>query len=167
MWTSRTVVLAMLLAPLACAAGDWALRMDGIGPLQVGMGFDEANVVLGKRLEHTPLTMRDSPDCDEIELPGHKGVYLMFVDDVLVRVDMWEAGDRTDAGVEVGGPVQQVFDAYAHVAAQRHAYDESERYLTVPSPDGKLAIRFETLHGKVGGMYAGRYQAIQYIEGCL
>jgi hypothetical protein len=69
--------------------------------------------------------------------------------------------------VAVGDPVKRVFDVYPHIAVAPQAYDESENYLTARSPDGKLAIRFETGNGTVLQFYAGGFDAVQHVEGCL
>lgn len=161
------IVLGVLLAPLAFAANvdDWVLRMDGIGPARVGMRYAQANSALGGILHRDDASIREA--CEEIAVPGHEGIGLMFIDDVLVRVDVWRKGGRTDRGVAVGDPAQRVLDTYHDVATERHAYDERERYYTVTSPDHTLAVRFETREGKIAGFYAGRYRAVQYIEGCL
>jgi hypothetical protein len=155
---------AALCMPLAAMAGDWSLRMDGIGPLALGMRFDEANRLLGGTLR------REQPGSDECyyaSIGKHPNVLLMFADDVLRRVDVTGNGPRTAAGVAIGDPVQRVFEVYPKVASAPNAYDDRERYLTVRSPNGELALRFETLEGRVGGFYAGRFKEVQYIEGCL
>jgi hypothetical protein len=125
---------AALCIPLAAAAGDWNLRMDGIGPLKVGMRYDEAN-----RLVHGTLR----------------------------RVDVMREGVPTERGIVVGDPVKRVFELYPRVASEPDAYDDRERYLTVRSRNGELALRFETSEGKVASFHAGRWKEVQYVEGCL
>jgi hypothetical protein len=159
--------LALLAClPLAIAGDAWRLRLDGIGPLRVGMGFDEAGRALGHPLAHTDRALLATPGCDMIGLPGHKGVWLMFIDDVLKRIDV-EGGARTVAGIGTGDPVARVFAAYPTVESEPNAYDDSERYLTVRAPGRATALRFETDKGKVGHFYAGDPKAVNYIEGCL
>jgi hypothetical protein len=165
---SVLTMLAVLLACQPALAGPpaWGLRFDGIGPLKVGMDFIEAGRALGQTLVHTEPALLATRGCDMIGLPGHKGVWLMFIDDVLKRIDV-EGGARTVEGIGTGDPVARVFTAYAAVEREPNAYDSSERYLTVRSPDRASALRFETDKGKVGHFYAGDPQAIRYIEGCL
>jgi hypothetical protein len=167
MGTLKTVLLGLVLAPLACMASEWDLRMDGIGPLRIGMRFDDANARLGRGLQRTEPGLRASQGCDQVEVPGHPGVALMFLDDVLSRIDVWGHDGRTAAGIVAGDSVQRVLDTYPHAASEPNAYDDRELYLTVRSPDGRLAIRFETREGKIAGFYAGRFKAVQFIEGCL
>jgi hypothetical protein len=39
--------------------------------------------------EATPANLRASSGCDQLALPGHPGVALMFVDDELTRIDLF------------------------------------------------------------------------------
>jgi hypothetical protein len=45
-------------------------------------------------------------------------------------------------------------------------YDPEGHYLTIQSEDGRNGIRFETEKGKIQTYYAGRFEAVQYVEGC-
>jgi hypothetical protein len=130
------------------------------------MRFGKVNGLLGHRLKRTPVQVRGAPDCDQIPLGrGHAKIWLMFIDDVLVRVDV-EKGATTLARIAAGDPVERVFSAYAKVEAEPNAYDERERYLTVYSKDGRAALRFETHAGKIGIFYAGTARAVHLTEGC-
>jgi hypothetical protein len=151
--------------PLAAMAGDWSLRMDGIGPLTLGLRYEEANRLVGGALQADGASGTDQ--CYYASIGGHPHVLLMFTDGALRRVDVTGPGTATAEGVGVGDPVQRVFDAYPALESAPNHYDERERYLTVRAPNGKLALRFETHEGKVGAFYAGRYKEVQYIEGCL
>jgi hypothetical protein len=54
---------------------DWTLRMDGMGPLRIGMHFDEADARLGHSLERTAPSLQGTPGCDEIALPMQAGAH--------------------------------------------------------------------------------------------
>jgi hypothetical protein len=155
---------AALCVSLAAAAGEWDVRFDGVGPLTVGMRFDEANALLHGALAIDPGSSRE---CYYARAAGHPQLALMFTGDVLWRVDAVEGTASTASGIALGDPVRRVFRVYPKASAQRHAYDERERYYTVHSADGKLALRFETHEGRVATFYAGRWKEVQYIEGCL
>jgi hypothetical protein len=58
-----------------------------------------------------------------------------------------------------------VLAAYPSATSQPHS--DGGLYLTVLSPDGKHAMRFETSQGKVTLFYAGAFEQVQYTEGCL
>jgi hypothetical protein len=56
---------------------------------------------------------------------------------------------------------------YPNAASAPNDYDETERYLTVRLRERALAMRFETLRGKIAAIYAGQAKAVGYTEGCL
>jgi hypothetical protein len=160
----------LLLACQAAHAGQpWVVRFDGAGPLRFGMTFDEVNARLDHRLTRTPPEQLASAGCDQVSLDGigHKGIWLMFVDDVFRRVDV-DGGARTAAGIAPGQPVRRVYAAYPKVETQPRPYEEAaELSLTVLSGDGRHAIRFETAKGKVDNIFAGERAQVRWIEGCL
>jgi hypothetical protein len=164
-----TLFLAACLAlgtPAKAAPADnhWKLSPDGFGPIKVGMSFAQVRKV-APRLKITPAGLRASSGCDQLALPGHPGVALMFVDDELTRVDLFRSGPRTTRGVGPGDRVERAMRAYPGLSAESNKYDESERYLTARS--GGSAIRFETRKGRIDKVYAGRWTQVQYTEGCL
>ncbi len=87
----------------------------------------------------------------------------------LVRVDVNEAGIATERGIGVGDTEDQVKKAYGALRIEPSKYtgDEGGRYLTIRDRDQRYGIRFETEKGKVTTFYAGKYEAVQYVEGCL
>jgi hypothetical protein len=157
-------IVAAILGQAAAAGPAWRLSTDGFGPLKVGMSFAQAHK-LAPRLKATPARLLATEGCDQLALPGHPGVALMFVDGALARVDLFQPGPRTTRGVQPGDRVKQAMQAYPGLSAEPNKYDENERYLTERSGDG--AIRFETRQGRVDKIYAGRWAQVQYVEGCL
>ena len=167
-------VLTLMSAPAVAQSGDaWTLHADGIGPLKIGMRFEQADLAVGLGLQRTPAEKLPTRGCDQIAVPRHPGIALMFIDDVLERVDVFQPGTPAADGVAVGTPVDRVLQAHPRIDRRQHAYDEAEQYLTlysdtaaVPSPHS-LALRFTTDKGKVGAISAGRLQEVRYIEACL
>ncbi len=153
-----------MLAQAAAAAPAWQLGPEGYGPLKFGMSFAQARK-LAPSLEATPDNLRASSGCDQLALPGHPGVALMFVDGSLARIDLFRPGPRTTRGVQPGDSVEQAMRAYPGMVAEPRAYEENERFLTDRRSD--RAIRFETERGRIENIYAGRWAQVQYIEGCL
>jgi hypothetical protein len=153
-----------LLATQAMA-GEWMLASDGYGPFRIGMRFEQAQAAM-PGLKPTPAGLRGSPGCDYLELPGHPGVALMFVDGVLGRVDIDKPGERTTRGVAPGDPVSSFEKAYPDAKRTPNAYDDRERYLTVGPRHGR-AMRAETQEGRIVAIYAGNWTQVQYVEGCL
>lgn len=161
------IVFSLALTPLSALADEWVLRMDGIGPLKIGMSFDDANRASGSTLKRTPPNLRGSVSCDFIPVRRHPGLALMFIDERLARVDVFGHANRTLHGIRVGDAVQSVFSAYPNLEVEPHAYEENEKYLTTTSGDGALALRFETRDGKISQFYAGEEKPVHYIENCL
>ncbi|QOL51806.1 hypothetical protein [Massilia litorea] len=165
MKTAALATLVWLGGP--ATAADWTLRLDGIGPLRIGMRFDEANAAVGSRLAASDPSLQASPGCDEIPLPMHPGVSLMFIDGVLKRVDVFAAGTRTANEIAVGDPVARVHAIYPRARREDHFYNSAEQYLTVDSADSRYSLRFETEGGKIAHFYAGAREQVRYVEGCL
>jgi hypothetical protein len=162
-WRLAAACLALVSNVQAAPAG-WRLAPDGFGPLKVGMSFAQVRKI-APRLQATPANLRASTGCDQLALPGHPGVALMFVDDELTRIDLFRPGPRTTRGIQPGDRVARAMHAYPGLSAEPNKYDEDERYLTGRSGNG--AIRFETKKGRIDKVYAGRWPQVQYIEGCL
>jgi len=160
------MALAVSLQAPAAEDRSWTLGRDGFGPLKIGISFEQARRIAGPELRPTTPELLASPACDQLPLPGHKGVALMFVEGVLRRIDVFKPGIRSAAGIAVGDPVSRVAHAYAGVRQEPNHYDERESYLTAGPEQGR-ALRFETDKGKIGQMYAGDWPQVQYTEGCL
>jgi hypothetical protein len=164
---TRQVLAACLVLAAAgamAAPAAWRLGPDGFGPLKVGMSFAQAHKV-APRLKATPAGLRASSGCDQLALPGHPGVALMFVDGTLARIDLFRRGPRTTRGIQPGDRVKRAMQVYPGLRAEPNKYDDAERYLTEHTGDG--AIRFETKQGRIDKVYAGRWAQVQYVEGCL
>jgi hypothetical protein len=157
-WAAGTLAAAMLALPAAASA--WTLRVDGAGPLKIGMRFDTVNKILGEHLQRVPKDERAHANCFQIEPPVHPGVLLMFVDDHLQRIDVVEEGIASDRGIALGDGVDKVKRSYGE------ALRAETKYLTVRTGGDQYAIRFETSDGKVDAMYAGAWKEVQWAEGC-
>jgi hypothetical protein len=165
-WLAATICLVLSANAGAQAndPADWRLAPEGFGPFRIGMSFAQVRS-LAPGLRSTPPALRASSNCDQLPLPGHPGVALMFVGGELARIDLFRPGLRTTRGVGPGSRVAQAIQAYPGLSAEPRAYEEDERFLTERS--GVNAIRFETEKGRIDNVYAGRWAQVQYIEGCL
>lgn len=166
-WMRAALGAAVLVCSSTAFAEDWRLRMDGIGPLTIGMSFEAANRALKDVLEHSPEGRRPPSSCEMIPVGSHPGVALMFINDKLSRVDVFEAGTRNEEGIAVGDSVDKVMATYPNAKVEPNAYDDREKYLTVQATSGPLAIRFETENGTIGQFYAGEFKSVQFVEHCL
>lgn len=164
----RVSTALLLISVLAVAQGPsrWALRLDGIGPVTIGMTLPQLNTALR---EHFSAPDDDSA-CFYVEPKSHPQVSFMMEDGKLVRVDVNKVGVATSRGIRIGDTEARVKDAYgAKLAVEPSQYsgDVGGHYLTFRSPDQRYGVRFETEKGKVTTFYAGKYEAVQYVEGCL
>jgi hypothetical protein len=160
-------LLMCLLTPALSLANGWELRIDGLGPLRIGMKFDAVNKLLGNTLEHADNPLLAAESCDMVDVKDPSGVALMFINDKLTRIDVWDKNIATASGIRIGDRTQRVFDVYFKAAVEPHGARDPEEYLTAISRDGKLAIRFETKDDKVTRLLAGGVEAVQFVEGCL
>lgn len=164
------LLCAFLACPMVSAiGGEWEARLDGIGPLRIGMHFDQVNKRLDGKLKHDDLA-EPGPQpkaCEMVSVPGHPEVFLMFVDGIFKRVDVLPEAKATVQGIAVGDPVSRVLAAYPNSEKTKDFYDDREQNITVRSKDGKLALRFGTDQGKVAWFHAGAKKESNYVEGCL
>lgn len=160
-------ILMFALAATSASAGeaDWKLRFDGLGPLTIGMPFDQANQAVGKTMQRTPKELRGNPQCDYIQLPGSR-IALMFVNDTLGRIDLAQSGG-SDTGIAIGAPESQVYAAYKQVDKSKRAYADTGANLTVRAAKSDLGMRFEIEDGKVVGLSSGRLDLVKLDEECL
>ena len=151
-----------------CTASDlWIVRFDGTGPIKVGMSLSELNTAL-----HESFSMpqdNEEQGCFYVSPAKHPGISFMLEDGHVARVDVQRRGISTSKGIKIGDSEVRAVQVYGNrLKVEPHAYTAPEgHYLTVLSPDRRYGIRFETDKGKIVNFYAGRREAIAYIEGCL
>jgi hypothetical protein len=110
---------------------------------------------------------RGEQGCFYINARGHDSVSFMIIDGHVARVEVGAPGVKTSTGIQVGDSEAQVQKVYgAKLKMTEHTYIDTGHYLTVRSADGRYGVRFETDKGKITMFYAGKYDAIQYVEGC-
>jgi hypothetical protein len=147
------------------AAGD-RLRIDGIGPVTVGMTLAEAEHAAGQ-----PFTaFKDDlgNGCGFVSpRSGSPDVSFMVGGGHVVRVDVREGSStRTDHGIGLGSTEAEVEAAYpGRVVVRPHAYT-SGHYLRVVSDDGLLVLVLETDGTRVTLMRTGTAEAAGQTEGC-
>ena len=169
MFSYRIAALALLtIAANLTSLSDnaWVIRQDGVGPVKIGMNLFQLSSLL-----HEKFSMPDSKDeqgCFYVEPTKHPQVGFMIVDGRLARIDVTEPGVPTTKGIQVGDSEAHALKVYGpRLKVEPHAYTRPEgHYLTLRSSNGRYGIRFETDQGKIVMFYAGRFEAVQYIEGC-
>jgi hypothetical protein len=142
------------------------VRLDGIGPVRVGMTLPELNKAL-----HTSYSKPTDPDeqtCAYVELPHQPGIGLMILNGFVARVDVDNTSTHTAEGIHNGDSEALALQVYGkRLEVEPHHYEpENGHYLTLLSNDRKHGIRFETEDGKIMRYYAGTTEAIALVEGC-
>jgi hypothetical protein len=156
--------LCSCLITVAWASDSWVLREDGVGPIKPGMTLSQLNAVLHEK-SSLPAD-KDDQGCFYVTPVKHPNFSFMIGNGRLVRIDVASAGVPTSLGIRVGDTESRVKKLYGpRLKVEPHAYTDGH-YLTVRSTDRRFGIRFETEQGKITAFYSGRYDAIQYIEGC-
>jgi hypothetical protein len=152
-----------LLVAVVCFAGDgWVVRLDGVGPVKVGMSLPQLNMALQEKFA-IPQDKEDQ-GCFYVTSTKHPRVSFMIENGRLVRIDVDKRGVATAEGAQVGDSEEHVKQVYgSRLKVGPNDYTDGH-YLTVQS--GNYGVRFETDEGKVSTFYAGTFEAIQYMEGC-
>jgi hypothetical protein len=104
--------------------------------------------------------------CFYVKPAKHAHIAFMIEGGHLARIDVDKAGISTAEGVQVGDSEAHTLQVYGpRLKIEPHHYTEGH-YLTIRSVNGRYGIRFETEKGKIQTFYAGRFEAVQYVEGC-
>jgi hypothetical protein len=166
----RTLGFLALLAILAIcrlpADDTWVLREDGVGLVKIGMGLSELNAVLQERFR-LPAE-KDDRACFYVKPKHRPHVAFMILDGRLARIDVDGAGIFTTSGVFVGDSEAHALRVYgSKLKVEENKYTGPEGHdLTIRANDRRYGMRFETYEGKITQFYAGRFDAIQLVEGC-
>ena len=161
--------IAALLSIPAVADPSATMRYDGFGPVNVGMSKTAASAALGVELERTNVA--GDNECEYLQAKsGWEGIEFMFSQGVVVRVDVMKGRTATAKGIRIGDSIAKIRKAYpkrVEVAPHQYIPLPDGKYISVKSPNGKSAIRFETDKGRVITYYAGRFPEVEYVEHCL
>ncbi len=148
------------------------LRLDGIGPVRLGMTTDEASRVTGKRIRVGPNSGSPNPASCAVARPeGGPEIKFMVIDGRIRRVDISPPSSiATVSGVRIGDSEAKVHRVYGpRVRVEPHPYDEGGRYLVYDSREASqrgLLLIFETDGTRVTSLRAGARSAVEAPEGC-
>jgi len=168
--TSATAIrllgfLLVLTAGISQATNGWVIREDGAGPAKIGMSLSQLNPTLHEKFAMPKA--KDSQGCFYVKPTKHPHVSFMIENGRLARIDVDSAGTPTVQGIQVGDSEQHALEVYGpNLRVENHKYIPEGHYLTIRSKDNRYGIRFETDNGKIRTFYAGRFEAIQYVERC-
>lgn len=161
--------LCLLGVWIAASAEEWRISQFGYGPIKTGMSVEQAERLLGTKLEPDGLGV--NPDCYHVTpLKGHMGLLLMIESHRISRVTVYGEQSRikTDKDIGIGSSQKAVIKAYGPSAViQQHHYSggAGDKYLTYWNKNETRGIRFVTNNNKVESIHGGT-SSIQYVEGC-
>lgn len=142
-----------------------AVRVDGVGPLRVGMAAADARKSLG-----LPASAGAGTGCGYLAGASATALHanVMLGGDTVVRFDIRDTSIATVEGARVGDSEARVKSLYGgRVSVQPHKYVAGGHYLVVTDPahPGDRLV-FET-DGKVVTQFrAGRTPEVMNVEGC-
>lgn len=145
------------------------LRLDGIGPVKVGMTTAEATRAAGTAIELDPNAGPDPSICGFATSEEGPDVSFMVIDGVIQRVDVSPPSRVvTVSGVGVGATEAEVLGVYqGGVRVEPHPYVPEGHYLVYESSSqGGFLLIFETDGAEVTSFRAGERSAAELIEGC-
>ena len=161
------LVVAIVISASAIAEPP-AIRFDGFGPITVGMKRAAVIRALGQKPERSPDA--EDEECEYfIPNQGLEGISFMFSYGRLARIDVDKGKTPTDSGLRIGDSMSRIRKAYPKgvtVTARQYIPSPHGKYVTVKSPDGKFAIRFETHKGRIVTFYSGRFPEVEFVARC-
>ncbi len=165
----RTIVCTVGWAFCMAEAAElpWRVRMDGFGPIRVGMTRVQAERAAGLPLSDDRAV--SGAYCYYLDFTrGVTGVAIMFTEGRIARVDVLAAGYATLSGARIGDTETRLRDLYGGRAQfSPHKYlGSSGNYVTIVSANGRYAVQFETHHGRITRYRAGRFPEVGLVEGC-
>ncbi len=144
------------------------LSTDGFGDVKIGMTSAALKKEFGATLDYDSDPA--NPDtCAIYVLPKSPELALMVVEGTLARIDVSDAKAdlTTDKGGRIGMTTAQIRKLYGKgLVAEPHKYNEAGQYLTAQSADGSKGVVFETDKDKVTTLRVGRWDEVQWVEGC-
>jgi hypothetical protein len=164
-----TVAVATHDAGAAQVAPVWPLRLDGWGPVSIGMTVSQLEAAAGDRIGRPD---EELSGCTYRQGRGDwDGVDFMMIRGKLVRIDVRSPAIAAQSGARLGTTEAELQAMYgALLETTPHAYGVGH-YLTVHGTGSRrkqrLALRFETdENGRVTSFYAGPWRYVQLVEGC-
>ena len=144
------------------------LRMDGIGPIRVGMTVDQASAAAG-----VPIRVGDDEfgNCRYAWVPAFEGLDIFVIDGRIARVGVGDGPIRTVSGIGIGATEAEVHRVYgSRITVERHIYAPTGHYLVYTAADPSLqqfSLLFETDGRVVTTFRSGLKGAVARPEGCV
>ena len=149
------------------------LRLDGIGPVVVGMTLDEASAAAGTPVRMIPNSNVAGTGRCAYARPdgGPEGLSFMVLDDRIARVDVANSRIRTVSGVGTGSTEAEVQAAYpGRVRVEPNPYTGHrggrDMVYVADEASAHLSLLFQADGGRVRSLRSGLLGAVMAPEGC-
>lgn len=149
------------------------LRLDGIGPVLVGMTLEEASAAAGMQFGIIPNSDRaGTGTCAYARAEGGpEGLQFMVINSRIARIDVGNSSIRTLSGIGTGSTEAEVQATYPdRIQVQPNPYTghRGGRDLVYVPDEGSrhLGLLFETNNGRVTSFRSGLVGAVMAPEGC-
>ena len=155
------------------------LRLDGIGPVKIGMTLEEASAAVGRNVmvKENSLLADEESTCGFAEVEGGPdGLSFMVLRDNpggewrIYRTDVYDTMRiATGGGIRIGATEDEVKQVYGdQLKTEPHEYTGPEGHYLVLDVDGVggYMLLFETDGTKVLRFRSGNDEAVRAPEGC-
>ncbi|MCE9616514.1 MAG: hypothetical protein K8T26_19745 [Lentisphaerae bacterium] len=158
-------VAGVLLVALAVTARDRrVLSPESYGAVKFGSRLSDIENRLGCQAD-PPERERDA-DCDFVTFATYPEVHFMVEAGIVTRADALDDTVSNSLGITVGTSFEDVRRRFPSVVIEEHVYADGH-YLIFRSRNGKRALLFEEVEGKITCVRGGLEPSVEYVEGCL
>lgn len=163
---SETANIGAPPAENAAPAKPSPAPLDELRGIKIGMTLADMSAK-GLKVSHDAGPDPDSA-CSYAQVDGMPDVYFMLDGPKLARIDVASPLFKTVGGVQVGlGEPEAIKRLGSAVVVQPHPYTGPEgHYLIVHEKGAPLGLIFETDGKSVLSYRIGRWEQVQWIEGC-
>lgn len=144
-----------------------AQALDRLGAIRIGATLDEL-AREGAIVEGRDEPLSEDATCGYARFRGLPEVAAMLDGDRVVRIDVWTARHATLGGVRVGqGEAEALRRLGGRAKVEPHPYTGPDgHYLVVHEAGAPRGLILETDGATVQSWRIGRWEEVQWIEGC-
>jgi len=171
----RALVLSfVVLAAYPALAEDtpWILSQDGIGPVKIGMKYEQVERFLMTKLGYSPYVNHGCSTVISKQM-APLGITFMIETNRLTRINVDFYGTdprplniKTDAGIGLGSSEEDLLKAYPTARIKPDPADPTWHTIFVEAPDQSKGLVFETNGKTVKSMRGGANPAISLRNSC-
>ena len=162
-------IILLLVLMTGCATvprskPSLVLTDSSYGPVVFGQDLTKVEEAVNER----PYIIQDEGNCKMVGFMKIPQVQFMIENGIVTRADS-VAGSKvvTGNGVRLGSSAEQAIKRIPDLKISKHKYIEDAHYMTELSRDGKRAVIFEDVEGKIDTIRAGLMPSVGYVERCL